>query len=365
MSLSLNAKLGISAGGLVCGAVTVWLGVWWSLTQPAAIGTSAQTIERANTIIAAEAVAATTDVLVSRHSDGVLVSAGTENTWPIALMIENAAFGGVRPQSGLGSAQVIYELPVEGGITRFLALFAGELPNKIGPIRSARPTYLEFSSEYDALFGHAGGSPEALEAVDGLAVKDLSGLGVDARFFFRDGTLVAPHNLFTSGELLTKAREAKGLTEAEPTYEPWLFKEDTPVNDPTVEPLQIDFGSGPLYAVDYTYNPKTNSYDRANGGETQTDAVDGEVLSPKTVIVQIVPAAILAGDEGRVNYDLTGSGKLYLAQDGLVTEGTWGKVDRSSRTIFRDADGNRLALNRGQIWISIVPTSGTITLPSE
>ncbi len=363
--MSLNTKLGIIAGGLVLGAVTVWVGVWWSLNQTASAATQDQTVERVNTVSTEPVATTTTDLLVPRHSDGVLVTVGTENLWPIALMIENAAFGGVRPQSGLGSAQIIYELPVEGGITRFMALFAGELPDKIGPVRSARPTYLEFSSEYDALFGHAGGSPESLEAVDGLAVKDLSGLGADARFFFRDGTLVAPHNLFTSGELLTKALEAKGLTEAIPSYESWLFKEDTPATNPALQPLQIDFGSGPLYAIDYTYNPTTNSYDRANGGETQTDAVDGEVLSPKTVIVQMVPAAIAAGDEGRVNYDLTGSGKLYLAQDGLVIEGTWGKVDRSSRTIFRDADGNRLALNRGQIWISIVPTSGTITLPNQ
>lgn len=93
--------------------------------------------------------------------------------------------------------------------------------------------------------------------------------------------------------------------------------------------------------------------------------MDGAVLSPKTVIVQIVPAPLAAGDEGRVNYDLTGSGKLYVAQDGKITQGTWGKVDRASRTIFRDADGNRLALNRGQIWISIVPASGTVTLPTQ
>lgn len=364
--MSLNAKLGIVAGGLVSGAAAVWIGVRWSLVQPSQLAMESTSVERvATTSAEVTANVATTSLLVPRHSDGVLVSSGSENLWPIALMIENAAFGGVRPQSGLGSAQVVYELPVEGGITRFLAVFAGDMPDKIGPIRSARPTYLEFSSEYDALFGHAGGSPESLEAVDGLAVKDLSGLGADARFFFRDGALVAPHNLFTSGELMTKAREAKGLSEVTPSYEPWLFKDDTPVANPTTEPLQIDFGSGPLYGIAYTYNSITNSYDRAHGGETQTDAVNGEVLSPKTVIIQIVPTAIPAGDEGRVNYALTGSGQLYLAQDGVVTEGSWGKVNRSSRTIFRDAAGNRLSLNRGQIWISVVPESGTVTLPAQ
>lgn len=356
--MTLNTKLGIVAGVLVTGAGVVWAGVAWSLSQTVTLPTQT-VIEQITPSVAEVTTTSLATGEAERHSDGTLVPTAAANLWPIALMIENAAFGGVRPQSGLSFAQVVYELPVEGGITRFLAVYAGELPATLGPIRSARATYLEFTSEYDALYGHAGGSPEAMAAVDGLTVKDLSALGADSRFFYRDQKLVAPHNLFTGGELLTKALRDKSLDTAEPDYEPWLFKDDAPVDEPMTA-LEIDFGSGPLYAVRYEYNPETNSYDRSNGGELQTDAVTGEVLSPKTVIVQIVPAAIPAGDEGRVNYAVTGTGKAYVALDGQVIEGSWAKTKRDSRTIFRDAAGNRLPLNRGQIWISIVPATGTV-----
>lgn len=356
--MSLNTKLGIIAGILTFGASGVWGGVWWSLAQTTVLPDTP--IVKQITPLITTTTETTKADSVARRSDGVLVPTGTDNHWPIALMIENAAFGGVRPQSGLSYAQVIYELPVEGGITRFLAIFAGDLPERVGPIRSARATYLEFSSEYDALFGHAGGSPEAMAAVDGLAIKNLSALSTDSRFFYRDNLLVAPHNLFSGSDLLIKALRDKQLVEAEPTYEPWEFKDDSPAAQPMTEPWSIDFGSGPLYAITYTYNKKTNTYDRSNGGEIHTDAINGDSLSPKTVIVQIVPAAVPAGDEGRVNYVVTGTGKAYFGMDGKVIEGTWSKFDRASRTIFRDEAGNRLALNRGQIWISIVPASGTV-----
>ncbi|EKD78643.1 MAG: hypothetical protein ACD_41C00306G0013 [uncultured bacterium] len=357
--MTVNTKLGIVAGVLVAGAGAVWAGVWWSLTQTATVP-SQTIVERVTPELAEASTQSIITGEAARHTDGVIVPAAEANRWPLAIMIENAAFGGVRPQSGLSAAQIIYELPVEGGITRFLAVFAGELPDKIGPIRSARATYLEFVAEYDALYGHAGGSPEAMAAVDGLTVKDLSALAEDSRFFYRDTKLVAPHNLFTTGELLTKALRDKRLDLTEPDYEPWLFKDAAPVEELMVDPVEIDFGSGPLYAIRYDYNKKTNSYDRSNGGELQTDAVTGDPLSPTTVIVQIVPAAIPAGDEGRVNYAVTGTGKAYFAMDGQVIEGTWSKLDRAGRTVFRDAAGNRLALNRGQIWISIVPASGTV-----
>ncbi len=363
--MTLNTKLGIVAGSLSLAAATIWGGILWASTQndialqsPKVI---AQVTPVANTNSAVDLV---TD-LVERRIDGTLVQSDQANLWPIAVMIENAAFGGVRPQSGLSFAQVVYELPVEGGITRFLAVFAGDMPEKIGPVRSARPTYLEFTGELDALYAHAGGSPEALAAVDGLAVRDLSALAADSKYFFRDNTLVAPHNLFTTQELLTTARRDKGLAEQSPAYDPWLFKDDEPTTETvSTDPLIFDFGSGPLYQIVYTYNRTTNSYDRKDGGDDHLDAVTGKVISPKVVIAQMIPAGTPTGTEGRINYDVTGSGLAYIAQDGKVIEGIWSKTDRQSRTVFRDSEGNRIEFDRGSIWISLIPATGSVTLPT-
>src|SRR3989339_2036682 len=100
---------------------------------------------------------------IPRRIDGVLVKPEESNLLPVCVMIENAAFGGVRPQSGLSQAQLVYEVIVEGGITRFMAVFsnATQANAVIGPGRSARDTYLEFVSELELAYAHAGGSYNA------------------------------------------------------------------------------------------------------------------------------------------------------------------------------------------------------------
>jgi hypothetical protein len=195
-----NLILGIIAGVLVLLSIGTWLGVYWVARTPTQI--QSNLFQTSRSAVDTPVVEPTPEVNeLARQTDGVLVETSQAKLYPIAVMIENAAFGGVRPQAGLSYAQIVYEVVVEGGITRFMAIYAGDMPDVIGPVRSARPTYLEFAAEYDALYGHAGGSPEALQAISGLQVKDLSALAADSRFFYRDGSKVAPHNLFTSSLL--------------------------------------------------------------------------------------------------------------------------------------------------------------------
>lgn len=358
--------LTIIASALVIAALGIWLGIMlvWrnqeSITPVITTPTKVVEVEEPITkpiIVEPE--------LQARQTDGVLVPPTESSLYPIALMIENAAFGGVRPQSGLSYAQVVYEVIVEGGITRLMAVYAGDMPKVIGPVRSARPTYLEFSSEYDALYGHAGGSPDALAAVSGLGIKDLSALGEDSRFFYRDGSKVAPHNLFTSDKLLLLARRDKQLETSTATFDSWVFQDESKADTaPSAEQfISIDFGSGPLYAVKYSYDYETNSYVRYNGGEKHLDAVNGKPITVKNVIVQIVPPATDAGGEGRVNFAVTGEGKAYIARNGQVISGTWKKADRTSRTLWYDEQGKEIALNRGNIWVEVLPETGVIDYP--
>lgn len=356
-----NVILAILAGVLVILAVATWIGVYWVMQTQTTVVEMVVKPSVTNTVVA-EQVEEEVVTKMARQTDGVLVDPSQAKLYPIAVMIENAAFGGVRPQSGLSFAQIVYEVVVEGGITRFMAIYAGDMPEVIGPVRSARPTYLEFASEYDALYAHAGGSPEALQAIDGLAIKSLSALANDSRFFYRDGSKVAPHNLFSSANLLALARRDKGLDTKIAEFDSWVFKDEArPKTKPDVDVwLTIDFGSGPLYVAQYRYTYKTNSYSRWTGDEEQIDAVTGKPFAIKNVIVQVVPAAIPAGDGGRINFNVTGEGKAYIARDGVVVEGTWKKASRTSRTLWYDSTGKEVALNRGATWIAVLPETGTI-----
>ncbi len=360
-----NVKLTFIAVILVVCAAVVWIGIFYAIGQQNNKQVTNTTVRSIDVDVQPETVEdiveEVDDQLEQRAIDGVLVPIKDASNQPVAIMIENAAFDNVRPQFGLGSAQVVYELIVEGGITRFLAVYSAKFPEKIGPVRSSRPTYLEFVSEYDALYGHAGGSPEALAAIDGLEIKDFSALGADSRFFYRDTSRVAPHNLFTSEELTLFAVRDKELTDYEYDFTSWKFTEDkSPDTEPEDHYVDIDFGSGDLYKVHYEYNYDDNAYIRYNGGERQVDANTDEDITTKNVIVQIIPQGVPAGDEGRVNFNVTGTGVAYIANNGIVTEGTWEKPDRLSRTLYYDESGDEIELTPGTTWISFLPETGSI-----
>jgi hypothetical protein len=311
-------------------------------------------------------------------------------------MIENAAFGGVRPQSGLNSASVVYEVIVEGGITRFMAVFAGEQSDEVGPVRSARDTYLEFASEYDCMYTHAGGSYTAMTAIPRFGLRDLDALR-EPQFFWRDSTKYAPHNLFTSTEKLEEAVVAHSWhLEDEPDYESWNFVEavgapevseetdsaeavegedtvageDTEegaavVEEETVEngeeaisQLQILFGGS--YNVQYDYNDEGNYYERTNGNILQTDAATGETLRTNNIVVMHVGAGTSIEGKGRINWPVTGEGDVEIYHDGRVYYGTWKKPSRTERTQFYDADGELLPLVQGNTWVEVVPDHITV-----
>lgn len=301
--------------------------------------------------------------VAARRLDGMIVSSADSNLWPVCLMVENAAFDNVRPQSGLSQASVVYEVLVEGGITRLLAVYAGETSEKIGPIRSARDTYIEFVSELDCLYGYAGGSFTAVQATQNLELKTLNALSSDGKYYWRDKSIFAPHNLFTSSELLTLAVRDKQLNDREPGYESWTFRSQpesaaTEARQATL--ITVDF-STPGYQVRWEYKAEDGYYERFNGGELQIDKETGETITARNVIVQMVPPGEYIEGKGRINFSVTGEGKVYVFRNGEVIEGVWKKQDRVSRTQFFDSTGQTIELNRGNTWVEILPTDRSLT----
>lgn len=296
-----------------------------------------------------------------RRLDGVIVPVGEENRLPACVMIENAAFGGVRPQSGLSAAAVVYEVIVEGGITRLMAVYDGELAETIGPVRSARDTYLEFASELNCPYLHAGGSFTALQALDNFGLRDLDGL-IESRYVWRDPAKYAPHNLFTSGENLRQAISDHGWDkEAAPSYDSWNFVDpvDQTVGTPAAR-IQIGFGGS--YDVEYRYRETEQVYERWNGGVLHTDANTGEAILVKNVVLQEVAEGTDIEGKGRVNWPVTGEGAVHIFHGGQEFVGRWQKPDRLARTQFFADDGTLLPLWRGNTWVEIVPPHIAFTI---
>lgn len=293
----------------------------------------------------------------ARKIDGVTVNADEANIFPVAVMIENLV--SARPQSGLRDANVVYEALAEGGITRFLAVYAsGTVIPKIGPVRSARSYYLDFALEYGALYAHIGGSPQALADIKTLKVFDLNQF-YNSAYFWRAEDRPRPHNLYTSSEKLVFARRDLKAP-AQGSFDPWTFKKEAALSErPTVaKTIDIDFSSF-SYRVQYTYNRDTNTYLRGQGGESHLDA-NGKQIEAKNVIIQYVKTS-LADADGRLSMTTVGDGKAIIFRDGAAVEGTWKKENRSSRTTFVDAKGDDIELNPGTTWVEIVPADRTIT----
>lgn len=295
-----------------------------------------------------------------RLLDGMPVEEGrTANPQPVAIMIENLPV--TRPQSGLSGASLVYEVLVEGGATRFLAVYAGAGPqslSKIGPVRSARSYYLEWASEFGPLYGHAGGSPEALRAILDFHMKDFNGIGREARYFWRNRGLSAPHNLFTSNEFITRALHDMNLTNGRPNFRSWIFKDEASLAQRRASGqfVRIDF-SGLAFQTEWRYDQATNNYLRFNAGVLHTDALSGEQLRAKNVIVQVIPPVLAVGEKGRLTLDVHGSGRAFIFRDGQQLTGTWRKADRLDRTLFFDESGNEIQFDRGNTWVEIVPST--------
>jgi hypothetical protein len=273
------------------------------------------------------------------------------------IMIENSP--DARPQSGIQDAGVIYEAIAEGGITRFMTLYQDATPQYIGPVRSLRPYYLDFAVPFDAGIAHVGGSPDALAQVrNGL--KDLDQF-FNSDSYWRQNTRISPHNVYTSFALLDALNKSKGYTSSKPASFP--RKKDAKLTTPTAKSIDLAI-SGYSYNVHYDYDATSNTYMRSEGGAAHmatTSAADntGQQLHPKVVVALIMGYGIDA-DGQHSDYTTTGSGTVYVFQDGGVTQGTWSKAARTSQFTFTDASNNPVKFDAGQTWFTALSATSMV-----
>lgn len=313
--------------------------------------------------------------------NGVKYSKSVADKWqrrrPLGVMIENHT--AARPQSGLLRADVIYEAVAEGGITRFLAMFHCLDAGDVAPVRSARTYYLDWLSEYDAVYSHVGGAntpgpANALGQIRDYKIRDLDQFGLGFPTYWRGTDKFAPHNVHTSTEKLWEAAAERGwgaqdagTGEAwDKNFRSWNFKDDTVLEQRGYQgTVAVEFWSSqPDYTVTWKYNKEKNTYARFHGEQVQVDSLVNEEIAAKVVIVQFAEERRANdGYPGNVHllYKTTGQGKALIFQDGKVTQGTWRKKDRVARTLFYDETGAEILLNRGLIFIQTVPVGAKVT----
>lgn len=325
---------------------------------------------------------------------GEELGAGEAKNAPIyCIQIPNGTDGG-RPQAGLTEAGIVFEAIAEAGITRFAALYQNPTSAVIGPVRSLRIYYLEWDTPFDCTIVHAGGSSDAM-----AAVQSYKHLSENYTYMYR-GTYGARlwNNLFTTASYLkavnadwnlgeSNPKEIARLTpeESEKTRIDELIKtplkitqatsENTSVLAAKVDALDLRFGGLASFNVHYDYDLETNTYRRsyASGAEhtvyecpsedlgekNPEDVCSLTVMAPRVVVAMMV-AEKKAWDNYHEDITTTGSGEAYIFQNGVAIKGTWKKDTREDQLRFIDAEGEEIKLAPGQTLISAIPNYGSV-----
>lgn len=290
-----------------------------------------------------------------RLIDGAVVEKGKENPFLISAVIDNQEEA--RPQFSLSKATLVYDAPAEGGINRYLAFFRSDESNisEIGPVRSARPYFLDIASEYQSLMLHCGGSPEALALI--IRDKKLTlNEFYNSYYFRRYSGFVAPHNVLANFSKIQEYLAKEDLKNSE--FISWKFKDEKNMASSSNEKITIENGFKD-YVVEWNYDSSKNIYYKNLGGQKQLDD-SGENISASNLIFQFVQTEIL--DEAlRLRIKLNGTGKATICLDGFCQSGFWKKNSATDRTIFYYEDGREVEFNRGKIWVHLLDDNYSLT----
>jgi hypothetical protein len=302
----------------------------------------------------AEEVAAPTTV--NSVLDGLAYDAALAGRRPIAVMVENHP--DARPQFGLSRASVVYEAIAEGGITRYMAIFGPQDTERVGPIRSARTYYIDWATEYNAIYTHAGGASNALEKLRTGILNDIDQQNPPTMWRQRRAKESSEHTLYSSTIKLRDYAIAKGWSQAIDVAG-WTFVADArPEADrlaaATAKTVTIPWSSASFQTA-WTYDATKNVYLRALASKSDTDAATNEQLSATNLVIQVMNRKEITA-AGKTVGDLTlyGSGDAWVVKGGQFVKGTWKKEKEKARTRYYDGAGVEIPLIPGRTWVSVI-----------
>lgn len=278
----------------------------------------------------------------------------------LAVMIENSPRS--RPQSGLLDACVVYEAITEGGITRFLAIYLHGSPSVIGPVRSARPHFIDILREYRSGFVHCGQSFEALQ----ILTQDPSIYNIDQMLypkpFWRDRSRQAPHNLYTSSARVHRLLQTYHCDMPESPL-PGFVNPNSPMSGQPATTIDLRFPGAVQYRLRLVYDKNVGGYLRYMDGKLHVDRETRKAVVVSNVVIQRVYAQPYEkSTKGTMDVEMVGSGFGMFFSRGQQLPLQWIKMNAHAMTSFRDMRDRPLPFQAGQTWIEIVPVDGSVTI---
>ena len=276
---------------------------------------------------------------------------------PLALKIDNAPTA--LPQQGLQDADIVFEELVEGGLTRFLAIFHSQIPASVGPIRSGRSTDIPLLMPFDgALFGWSGSNWAFRKLLDTVAITDV-GLYRNPSHYWRQTERISPSNLWVRASQLFN-KEAHDPHSSEPLWPYELPEETTSGPSREIKGVKVDWGST---KVEHLWDAARSGWARSQNDDPHVVLdLKGEQheLAPENLIIQFTKYVLTNEEDvngARIPLGLVseGSGTALILKDGGLIEGRWIKANVTVHTDFFDNQGRLIAMSPGSTWVLLAP----------
>jgi len=269
-----------------------------------------------------------------------------DNIIPLAVIIGNSPDEVVH-QTGLGKADIIYEVNVEYPFTRLMAIFVTDDSTIVGPIRSSRYYFSRLAAEWSPVFAHCGGQ----------SLKDERIFNLDQMHYpspyWRDKKIGGWIDLFSDTKNLREKSRKLGLTNKINLRNGLLNLRTLDVSGGKISKITVKYNQ--KFSIYYEYEPNSNTYLRYINSKPHQDSKTLEHLNISNIIIQYVPIEKISGDkDGRLEVNIIGEGIAKIFYGGHYFLAKWVKKSKDQPTLYYDSQGNLLNLNYGKIWIQIV-----------
>ncbi len=313
----------------------------------------------------------TQEVAETNNTENSILTAGIEEKKvqifngkdrPIAVMIDN--HNQAWPQAGLNKAYMVYEIIVEGGETRLMALFKGVTVDKIGPVRSSRHYFIDYAMENDAIYAHYGWSPQAESDIKKYSINNLNGITESTSTFWRVKDKSAPHNAVTSTEALLKAAKSKGYKTTSDKKSILNYVTDEVNLEDGITANSVTIPHSTLQKVKYVYDETNQVYKRYARNKAQTDWDTGNAITTKNIIITFCDNYTLTDSENKGRQGLKNIGTFdgYYITNGKAIKIKCTKTARDQQTKYEYLNGNEIKVNDGNTWVNICPTDAQVEM---
>lgn len=284
---------------------------------------------------------------------GEPIEAGSLSRPALSAKVDNHP--SARPQVGLDEADIVFEELVEGGMTRYLAVWHSKLPAEIGPVRSVRPMDPEIVSPFGGVFAYSGGQVRFIQMMEAAPVYNaIHGQPDTESTFYRTSAKVAPHNVLVKApelieQHLDRSAPPKMFDYAASLAESTAVLEGTPL---TSVNTRFSGFSSPSWEWDGTQN----KFVRFQTNGAADSASSGNQLAATNVIALFVGIDVI---EDIPTTRLVSQGTGYVATGGSIIEITWIKASPESPIVLSTQSGSPVLLGIGNTWIELLPNDSS------